>query len=110
MLTNLKLLRNEKGISQQKLADKLGISQQSINKYENHNIEPEIDTLKKLADFFGTSIDYITGYTDIPYKIKAFHRNDLNTEENTLLEKFRLLPAKARKNILSLMDDLISNK
>lgn len=62
MVANLKKLRNEYNVSQQQLADVIGVSQQSINKYENHNIEPDIDTLKKMADFFNTSIDYLVGY------------------------------------------------
>ena len=45
MLPNLKTLRQEKGVSQQRLADAIGVSQPSINKYENHNIEPEIEIL-----------------------------------------------------------------
>lgn len=64
MLRNLKLLRNEYGISQQRLADAIHVSQPSINKYENHSIEPEIEILKRMADFFNTSVDYIVGYTD----------------------------------------------
>ena len=52
MLPNLKLLRQKRGISQQKLADALGVSQQSINHYENHKIEPDIATLIKIADYF----------------------------------------------------------
>ena len=42
MLPNLKLLRKEYHVSQQALADAIQVSQPSINKYENHNIEPEI--------------------------------------------------------------------
>lgn len=64
MVANLKKLRNEYNISQQQLADVIGVSQQSINKYENHNIEPDIDTLKTMAKFFNTSIDYLVGYED----------------------------------------------
>ena len=45
MLPNLKLLRKEYGISQQVLADMMGVSQQSINQYENHSIEPDIALL-----------------------------------------------------------------
>ena len=51
MIKNLKELRIQKGISQQKLADVIGISQQSINKYENHNIEPDIATLILIANY-----------------------------------------------------------
>lgn len=51
MLENLKKLREEAGITQKGLADAIGVSQQSINKYENHNIEPDIETLMRIARF-----------------------------------------------------------
>ena len=47
MLVNLKKLREEIGVSQRALADAVGVSQQSINKYENHKIEPDIETLNR---------------------------------------------------------------
>lgn len=52
MLVRLKMLRREKGITQKKLAEIVGTTQQSINKYENHNIEPDISTLITMADYF----------------------------------------------------------
>lgn len=64
MVANLKKLRSEHKISQQQLADVIGVSQQSINKYENHNIEPDIETLKTMAKFFNTTIDYLVGYEE----------------------------------------------
>lgn len=63
MVANLKTLRTKFNLSQQQLADIIGVSQQSINKYENHNTEPDIETLKTLADYFNTSIDYLVGYS-----------------------------------------------
>lgn len=51
MVKNLKYLRTRYGISQQQLAEIAGVSQQSVNKYENHNIEPDIRTLTAFADF-----------------------------------------------------------
>ena len=59
MLQNLKKLRIQKQMTQKALADVVGTSQQSINKYENHNVEPDIAMLKKLAAHFDTTIDYI---------------------------------------------------
>ena len=64
MLKNLRLLREEKGMSQKQLADCIGVSQQSINKYENHNVEPDIGALIRIADCFSTSVDYIIGHTE----------------------------------------------
>lgn len=45
MVKNLRKLRTSSGISQQQLADIIGTSQQSINKYENHSVEPDINGL-----------------------------------------------------------------
>ena len=69
-MKNLKLLRHQKALSQQKLADILHISQQSVYKYENGITTPDLQTLMKIADFFDTSVDYLIGYTDIPHKIE----------------------------------------
>lgn len=68
MLANLKKLRTEHCITQQTLANAIGVSQQSINKYENHNIEPDIATLIQIANFFNTSVDYVIGNTEITRK------------------------------------------
>ena len=107
MLPNVKLLRREAGISQQALADVLGISQQSINHYENHNTEPDIQTLKQMADYFNTSIDFLVGYTDIkdPFdNTSAYH---LNADEGDLITKYRTLTPKERACVAQVIDTLL---
>ncbi len=52
MVKNLRKLREEHGLSQQKLAEHFGISQQSVYKYENGLAEPDINMLINMADFF----------------------------------------------------------
>ena len=99
MLKNLKKLREEKGVRQKQLADVVSVSQQSINKYENHNIEPDIDTLIKMADYFETSVDYIIGHSNIRRKIEVVNSYDLNIEEAKLIENYRNLSNKQRKSI-----------
>lgn len=89
MIKNLKKLRNEKNISQLALANIIGISQQSINKYENHSIEPDISTLIAIADYFGVSIDYLVGRTDDPTTITTTLH--LNQKEVLLLNGYRSL-------------------
>ena len=60
----LKQIREEKGLSQNELAKKINMTQQRISSYENGIREPDIETLKILADFFDVSIDYLLGKTD----------------------------------------------
>ena len=55
----LKKLRNGKGISQDALGEALGISRQSVSKWEQGNSTPDIDNIGKLAEFYGVSIDSI---------------------------------------------------
>lgn len=65
-MENLKKLRLERNLSQQKLAEAIGLSQQTITKYENGKTQPDFQTLMTLAEFFHTSVDYLIGYTNNP--------------------------------------------
>ncbi len=57
----IKKLRTACGISQVQLAKHLGVTKQSISNWENDNIQPSIDMLIKLADYFNVSTDYMLG-------------------------------------------------
>lgn len=105
MVYNLKKLRNEMGISQQQLADVIGLSQQSINKYENHAVEPDISTLIALSKFFNTSIDFLVGNTDVDRVIENVKRYDLNAEEEKLVGKYRKLGKKEKESIKLIIDN-----
>lgn len=61
-MENLKKLRLERKLSQQKLAENFGITQQAIYNYENGITEPDIYMLKQMAAFFHTTVDYLVGY------------------------------------------------
>ncbi len=56
MLENLKRLRELSGTTQRQLAEAIGVSQQSLNKYDKHIIERDIETLIRIADYFNTSV------------------------------------------------------
>ncbi|HOQ37856.1 MAG TPA: helix-turn-helix transcriptional regulator [Acetivibrio sp.] len=57
----LKQLREEKKLSQKDIANFLGITRQAVASYELAKREPDYDVLKKLADYFNVSIDYLLG-------------------------------------------------
>jgi transcriptional regulator with XRE-family HTH domain len=109
MLRNIRRLRDERAISQQKLADAIGMSQQSINSYENHNVEPDIMTLTRIADYFETSVDYVVAHTDIRRKIEEVGEYALNAREAALVDGYRALPASSRRVIDALIADMLKN-
>lgn len=64
MINRIKQLRLEKGLSQRKLAEETGISQQSLSFYEKGDRRPKIETWQKLADYFDVPIPYLQGFQD----------------------------------------------
>lgn len=56
-------LRMSFGWTQVQLAQKLGITKQTISNWENDNIQPSIDMLVKLSKIFNVSTDYLLGLT-----------------------------------------------
>lgn len=64
--TRIKELREEKNITQLKMAMDLGMNQNSISRYENGTRQADYDTLIQLADYFSVSIDYILCRTNNP--------------------------------------------
>ena len=91
MLTNLRQLREERNITQKELAKAVGVVQQSINRYENEDTEPELCVLKRLADYFNTSVDYIIGHTEFRSKAGAAGDYHLDSSEAELIALFRTL-------------------
>lgn len=54
-------LRRKSGLSQEQLAEKLGVSRQAISKWEGGLSTPELDKLKALSEFFGITVDELVG-------------------------------------------------
>ena len=60
----LKELRSENNYTQNFIASKLGIRQQSYARYESGVGEPNLDTLVSIAKLFNVSTDYLFGIAD----------------------------------------------
>ncbi len=65
-MQRLKTIREKRGISQLKLAMDLGLTQNSVSRYESGAREADYKTLVALADYFNVSIDYLLERTDKP--------------------------------------------
>lgn len=57
----LKELRKEKKQTQDDIAKLLNVAHSTYNGYEKETSEPTIETLKKLADYYNVSLDYLVG-------------------------------------------------
>lgn len=66
----LAYLRKKTGLSQQELADKLGLKRSAIGMYETGKREPDLETFEAFADFFNVDMDYLHGKTTIPNRAK----------------------------------------
>lgn len=65
----LKELRLETKLNQTKTAELLGIPRINYNKYENEEVEPSIETMIRIADYYNVSLDYLCDRTtkyDLP--------------------------------------------
>lgn len=56
-----KHIREKSGLTQQQLADKLGISRSAIGMYEKGEREPNFETLELIADTFNVDMNYLLG-------------------------------------------------
>ena len=62
----LKEIRKSTKKTQKEVSMYLGIAERAYQNYEYGNREPNLDTLKKLADYFNVSTDYLLGCSDKP--------------------------------------------
>lgn len=61
---NLKLLRLEKGLSQKALGEILGVCNQTVSFWETGSREPDLDTVKIIAEYFDVSVDFLLDKQD----------------------------------------------
>lgn len=94
-VSKLRMVRVESGLSQDEVAKNLGISRDTLSKYETGELEPNVDTLVKLANMYHVSLDYLVGKTNERVSLdndkpSEFERrfNSLGPEEQRDLEKY----------------------
>ena len=63
----IKRLRQERKISQTELAGALNVTKQCASNWENDNVQPSVEMLVRLAQFFSVSTDYLLGLDDKRY-------------------------------------------
>ena len=83
----IKQLRNKSGLTQEQLAARLGVSAQSVSKWENSVAMPDITLLPLIAEVFGVSIDELFDLT-VEQKLRRIE-NRLDVEEEFASDTFK---------------------
>ena len=86
MIKNLKKLREQYKLSQQDLAELLGVTQQAIFKYEKTPVEPSISMLMQMSQILHTTVDYLVGNTENEEKDGDFRLS--SDEKNLIVVRF----------------------
>ncbi|GIO31973.1 MULTISPECIES: helix-turn-helix domain-containing protein [Paenibacillus] len=87
-------LRDQRGWTQEELAQSIGITRAALSHYEKNRRKPDFEILTKLADKFEVSIDYLIGRTNQPKlvmdpEVREFV-DQLELSDADLLERFNL--------------------
>lgn len=69
-LKRLRDLREDHDLTQKELANIVNCSQRVYSNYECGQVEPSLETLIKICDFYNISVDYLLGRTDNPNILK----------------------------------------
>jgi transcriptional regulator len=79
-----------------------------VGGYENTSRLPDLETLKKIAQLFDISLDYVAGYTDVPYTLKK--RREISDEEMRFMSVYRQLNAAEKAALYELIRLLVEKK
>lgn len=94
-MKNLKKYRKEREITQIRLSIAAEVSQETISAYESGKAMPSAETLIKIADFLGVSVDFLLDRTDNPY---INTNKDINSE---IMDIYNLLDKRQKEDVLN---------
>ena len=92
----LRILRNNAGLTQKELGERLKLSKSNISKYESDDVEPNIQTINDIANTFDVSADFLLGLPAIKQRVLQPQKEDpilssidtLSEESKKELEKY----------------------
>lgn len=107
----LRKARERKNLSQTEAAKRLNINNKTLSRYENGGSEPDLETLKSLAELYEESPNYLTGYAERvkegKNKYEVLSKEELiRTEKLKLAEMIMGLPDQERNLIEEMIKTL----
>ncbi len=102
-MMNLRVLRNEKGLTVEKMAEFLGLNPSTYGQYENGVREPNFSTLKDLSERLNVTIDYLIGHTNLREPLPPL-------DDELYFEIKRMKNTRAKKAVLTLLKEMEENE
>lgn len=92
LAVKLRTLRKKQGVKQSYIAKAIGVKEATISAYEKGTRKPSFDTLLKIANLYGVSIDYLVGNeyenANVFSHLHGWQREFLTEVANLLIEKY----------------------
>lgn len=98
-MNNFRSARKKVRMTQEEVANRLGITRAAYTHYENGDRECPFDSLLKLSDIFNVSADYLLGRENLKSR-------SIPQEETNLLEGFRSLTTEGKNTLLTVLKGL----
>ena len=104
MESRIKTIREKRGLIKEILADEVGITQQMLSKYERDISVIKVDILKKLAEYFNVTTDYLLGMSDTKRDLSCeVKMNDSLDKYYDLIEVYKRLDEYDQEMIWSII-------
>ena len=101
-------LRQKRHLTQDKLAEILGITKQALSHYERGVRYPKPETLEAIADYFNVDMDYLTGRSLVTTSLRPAAGPDLAPDDQALLNKYHMLSDEGKGMLQDRADELIA--
>lgn len=95
--TNLRFLREQRKLSQNKLAEYIKTSQANINRWEDGSISPGIDKVDSIADYFNIPISMLLGEDLRLIKFEEIEKNEFETIAKDWIKSTNKTPEEKQK-------------
>ena len=89
----LQLIRKNKGLTQEELAEKLDISRQAVAKWESGQAYPDISNLIQISNLFNVTVDYLVSWSVFYFTLIYNYRGWAKTDESTSIQRRKRLLA-----------------
>lgn len=98
----LKELRKSSNISQEKIGEYLGVTSNAVYSWETGKSQPSIETITKIADYFGVTTDFLLGYdknysNDLERLRTLLNNNNLLNPDGTVKEEVNIAIEQAKR-------------